>query len=71
MPLSRETSLYADLKAVFFIGLALLIVGSVAVFDRNPGAGFLSVAGSILIAAAVVGNSLSSTPKEPEDGDGD
>jgi predicted membrane channel-forming protein YqfA (hemolysin III family) len=70
MPLSKKTSLFRDLRAVFFVGFGLLIVGSLtALVDQHPGGGFVAIAGSILIAAAVIGNSICPTPSETEDAD--
>ncbi|MDA0807412.1 MAG: hypothetical protein O2983_07595 [Planctomycetota bacterium] len=71
MQIPREASLFGDLKAVFFIGLGLLIVGSFVALDGQAGGGALAIAGSILMGSAVVGNSIHSTLKETENGDGD
>ena len=67
MPSSKKTSLFADLKAVFFIGFGLLIVGLFGFMDRHPDSGSVVIAGSILMGAAVIGNSISPTPIDSDD----
>jgi hypothetical protein len=49
---------FANLKVVFFIGLGLLAFGLLGAMNQQPESGSLAMAGSILVLAAVVGNSI-------------
>lgn len=48
----------STLKAVFFLGVGVLGFGVICVFGNVPECGSIAVAGSILILAAVLGNSI-------------
>lgn len=69
MPLSKNTSLFTDLRAVFFIGFGLLILGLIGFMDRHPDSGSIVMAGSVLMGSAVIGNSISPTHDKPENAD--
>jgi len=66
MPLSKNTSLFADLRAVFFTGVGLLIYGLIGFMDQHPDSGSVVMAGSILMGSAVIGNSISPIHDKPE-----
>jgi hypothetical protein len=64
--------MFNDLRFAFFLGTVLLAIGVFGAFGPNQfGAGLVAVAGSILVLAALLGNSINAVREVLEESEAD